>query len=261
MYKGPIKFDHQVHTFIVNSVLIFSDKSIDCPNDPNIFIEPTSPHIRQSFRILSLDDDIYKFNNFIIIHFSIMTDSQKSTFYGVNILGSQYKYRQIFRTFTNAGCLSYMIYQTLFVKVRTTKRVVNLSAIGYNFQWLPVGIKGGLCFNGLNTPKFKFFYKMIDINRYRYAISYKNLLEGKLSVEFFNLRYKHKQFNDFSTTKLLANFRDFDIFQQLLRNLLSINNSKKVNFENLTVDSFLSYNYLYKKIDLIEDWFTIEISV
>ena len=35
---------------------------------------------------------------------------------------------------------------------------------------------------------------------------------GKLSVEFFILRYKHKKFYDFSTSKLLANFGDFGIF-------------------------------------------------
>jgi hypothetical protein len=29
---------------------------------------------------------------------------------------------------------------------------------------------------------------------------------------FFNLRYKLQQFYEFSTSKFLANFRDFDIF-------------------------------------------------
>ncbi|KAF0774000.1 Uncharacterized protein FWK35_00004719, partial [Aphis craccivora] len=80
-----------------------------------------------------------------------------------------------------------------------------------------------------------------------------------------NNRYKHKKFYDFSTSKLLANFRVFDRFQQLISNLVlnfqfflviqnffidtskknshknrkflwSINNSKKVKFfENLTI--------------------------
>ncbi|KAE9522363.1 hypothetical protein AGLY_017241 [Aphis glycines] len=43
---------------------------------------------------------------------------------------------------------------------------------------------------------------------------------GKLCIELFILKYKHKQFYDFLTSKLLANFRDFDIFQKLIRNFL-----------------------------------------
>ncbi|KAE9532816.1 hypothetical protein AGLY_009897 [Aphis glycines] len=61
------------------------------------------------------------------------------------------------------------------------------------------GEKGGLCFNGLNTPKFK---------------------------------YKYKHFYKFSTTKLLVNFRDFDIFR------------KNLNFERL-------YIMLYNEFFLI----------
>ncbi|KAE9538596.1 hypothetical protein AGLY_005695 [Aphis glycines] len=91
----------------------------------------------------------------------------------------------------------------------------------------------------------------------------------------FSENYKHKTFHDFSTSKLLANFRVFDRFQQLIRNLVlnfqdflviqnfftdtskknshknrkfqwSINNSKKSKiFENLT---FLNYNHIKKSI-------------
>ncbi|KAE9524148.1 hypothetical protein AGLY_015513 [Aphis glycines] len=53
------------------------------------------------------------------------------------------------------------------------------------------------------------------------------LIEGKLSVLFLILSYKHKQFYDFSTSKLLANFHVFDRFrknlnykQKFIRNLV-----------------------------------------
>ncbi|KAE9523917.1 hypothetical protein AGLY_015564 [Aphis glycines] len=62
------------------------------------------------------------------------------------------------------------------------------------------------CFNGLNTPKFKFsnnyckpnLWKILYIFNSRLLIQKKTY--GKLSVEFFNLKYKHKKFYDFSTT-------------------------------------------------------------
>jgi len=38
----------------------------------------------------------------------------------------------------------------------------------------------------------------------------------KLSITFFNLRYKYKIFNEFLTTKLLANFHNFDILRKKL---------------------------------------------
>jgi len=47
------------------------------------------------------------------------------------------------------------------------------------------------------------------------------LFEGKFSIEFFNLRYKYKKFYEFSNTKLLVNFLNFDIF------------CKHLNFKNL----------------------------
>ncbi|KAE9525472.1 hypothetical protein AGLY_014272 [Aphis glycines] len=85
-----------------------------------------------------------------------------------------------------------------------------------------VGEKGGLCFNGLNTPTFKITYEELCIKFSRIKKFYRHfkkkfseklkisvLLEGKLME---NLVYEHKKFYDFSTSKLLANFRVFDRF-------------------------------------------------
>ncbi|KAE9524004.1 hypothetical protein AGLY_015651, partial [Aphis glycines] len=47
-------------------------------------------------------------------------------------------------------------------------------------------------------------------------------------TKFSKLSYKRKIFYDFPTTKLLANFRNFDIFQQLIRNLV-------LNFQDFLV--------------------------
>ncbi|KAE9545164.1 hypothetical protein AGLY_000707 [Aphis glycines] len=58
----------------------------------------------------------------------------------------------------------------------------------------------------LNNNKY---LKSFGINRCRYAIS---KTYGKLSVIILILSYEHKKFYDFSTSKLLANFRVFDRF-------------------------------------------------
>ncbi|KAE9532321.1 hypothetical protein AGLY_009944 [Aphis glycines] len=103
---------------------------------------------------------------------------------------------------------------------------------------------------------------------------YKNLLERKLNVELLTLNMNTKNY-DFSTTKLLANFRNFQRFQQLIRKLvlnfqvflatkfffidtskpnsqknrkfqLAINSSRKVKISYR--NSFLSNNHIKKTI-------------
>ncbi|KAE9529760.1 hypothetical protein AGLY_011856, partial [Aphis glycines] len=116
-----------------------------------------------------------------------------------------------------------------------------------------VGEKGGFCFNGLNTPKFN-INDLYFLNNNKYLKSFENkllslryffslkLLEGKLMENL--VLYKHKKFYDFSISKLLANFHDFDIFQQLIRNFA-------FNFQVLwpsEISTFLSYNHIKKSI-------------
>ncbi|KAE9532646.1 hypothetical protein AGLY_009727 [Aphis glycines] len=116
-------------------------------------------------------------------------------------------------------------------------------------------------------------------NRCRYAIS---KTYGKLSVVFLSLSYEHKKFYDFSTSKLLANFRVFDRFptiktthkepcikfsklfghpkifyRHFKKNFLKKSKisviSLTLTFDENFYDQFLNYNN--KKIDLVENWF------
>ncbi|KAE9544612.1 hypothetical protein AGLY_000154, partial [Aphis glycines] len=53
------------------------------------------------------------------------------------------------------------------------------------------------------------FVKILNLDAHNiFSYSFK----GKLSVAIFNLRYKYKKCYEFSTTKLIASFRVFDIF-------------------------------------------------
>ncbi len=49
-----------------------------------------------------------------------------------------------------------------------------------------------------------------------FSIDTRRKTYGKLSVVILFLSYKHKKFYDFSTSKLLANFRVFDRFRKNL---------------------------------------------
>ncbi|KAE9524013.1 hypothetical protein AGLY_015660 [Aphis glycines] len=66
----------------------------------------------------------------------------------------------------------------------------------------------------------------LNDNKYLKSFEDKSLFNAVLKIygepctKFSKLSYKRKKFYDFSTTKLLANFRNFDIFQQLIRNLI-----------------------------------------
>ncbi|KAE9544378.1 hypothetical protein AGLY_001557 [Aphis glycines] len=90
--------------------------------------------------------------------------------------------------------------------------------------------KGGLCFNGLNTPKFKFFYNYCKLNlwkilenRYGYAIS--KICE-KLSIEFFNLKYKHKNVVIFQLQNYLKIFLSTTATQALEKSFDSLMSTK-----------------------------------
>ncbi|KAF0761101.1 hypothetical protein FWK35_00021394 [Aphis craccivora] len=73
-----------------------------------------------------------------------------------------------------------------------------------------VGEKGGLCFNGLNTSKFKLFYNIIISQTY-----------GKSRIEFSTLRYLKKFFyelylqNDLQIFIVLTNFYQYLNFKCL----------------------------------------------
>ncbi|KAE9530857.1 hypothetical protein AGLY_011319 [Aphis glycines] len=70
---------------------------------------------------------------------------------------------------------------------------------------------------------------------------------GKLSVAFFILRYKHKNFYDFSTTKLLANIRGFDIFRKILKyKLTTIKKIDLVENSRFSITFFLFFSIFLK---------------
>ncbi|KAE9523415.1 hypothetical protein AGLY_015967 [Aphis glycines] len=105
------------------------------------------------------------------------------------------------------------------------------------------------------------------INRYRYAISYlkKNLWKTWCCV--FNPYLKHKTFYDFSTSKLLTNFRVFDRFLFLVIQNFFADTSKKNSHKNRkfqwSINSSKKIFELlpYKKIDSVENWFCVKIPV
>ncbi|KAE9539972.1 hypothetical protein AGLY_005224, partial [Aphis glycines] len=158
----------------------------------------------------------------------------------------------------------------------------------------------------LNNNKY---LKSFGINRCRHAISFlankKNVRKGKKGTlyKIFNIydlyflnnnkylksfginrcrhaiSYEHKKFYDFSTSKLLANFRVFDRFrknlnykrlytkiEQLIRNLFfwsskfflpTLQKKICIKIENFSVFELQPY----KKINSVENWFCVKIPV
>ncbi|KAE9524486.1 hypothetical protein AGLY_015119 [Aphis glycines] len=114
--------------------------------------------------------------------------------------------------------------------------------------------------------KSKYFENQITIydlyylnnNKYQKSFGAKPLFNvvlnmyGEPCTKFSKLSYKRKHFYDFPTTKLLAYFHNFDIFQQLIRNLV-------LNFQDFLVSqTFFIQN---KKFDFDENWFCVKIPV
>ncbi|KAE9545055.1 hypothetical protein AGLY_000598, partial [Aphis glycines] len=141
--------------------------------------------------------------------------------------------------------------------------VLNLNPmIGYHFKWL---VKKKVVYKQLNKSQNILKIKSCKenanlnnwINRCRYAIS----------VVFLILIYKHKKFYDFSTSKLLANFRVFDRFPTIrtthkklcikfskffghLKIVLStLQKQILIKIENFSVFELQAY----KKIDLVKN--------
>ncbi|KAE9533499.1 hypothetical protein AGLY_009137, partial [Aphis glycines] len=99
-----------------------------------------------------------------------------------------------------------------------------------------------LCIKFSTQKKSKYFENQITIydlyylnnNKYQKSFEAKPLFNAVLKIygesctKFSKLSYKRKNFYDFPTTKLLANFSNFDIFQQLIRNLV-------LNFQDFLV--------------------------
>ncbi|KAE9531420.1 hypothetical protein AGLY_010626 [Aphis glycines] len=129
----------------------------------------------------------------------------------------------------------------------------------------------------------------LNNNKYQKLFEVKPLFNAVLKIygepytKFSKLSYKRKTFYDFSTSKLLANFRVFDRFltkkKQLTRNLVLnfqnflviqeffIDTLKKISQKNRKFQwsinnskKFLKYNHK-KKIDLVENWFCVKIVV
>ncbi|KAE9532010.1 hypothetical protein AGLY_010212 [Aphis glycines] len=97
-----------------------------------------------------------------------------------------------------------------------------------------VGKKGGLCFNGLNTPKFKVFYNYCNLNLWEIFNFYKKFYE--LYLQASNI----KNFNDTSKKKILRKIENstqkkskYFENQIIIYNLYFLNNNKYLkSFEN-----------------------------
>ncbi|KAE9543430.1 hypothetical protein AGLY_002230 [Aphis glycines] len=115
-------------------------------------------------------------------------------------------------------------------------------------KWVPLccTLGGGV---DLGLGIYDLYY--LNNNKYQKSFQAKPLFNAVLKIygepctKYSKLSYKRKIFYDFSTTKLLANFRNFDIFQQLIRNLV-------LNFQDFLVSQkifiFLSYSKIKKSI-------------
>ncbi|KAE9526200.1 hypothetical protein AGLY_013831 [Aphis glycines] len=120
----------------------------------------------------------------------------------------------------------------------------------------------------LNNCIYDLYY--LNNNKYQKSFEAKPLFNAVLKIygepctKFPKLSYKRKNSYDFSTTKLLANFRNFDIFQQLIRNLV-------LNFQDFLVSQKIFifkkkfkygeryYKHLqYKKFNFDVNWFCVK---
>ncbi|KAE9528776.1 hypothetical protein AGLY_012351 [Aphis glycines] len=111
-------------------------------------------------------------------------------------------------------------------------------------KWIPLccTLGGGV---DLGLGIYDLYY--LNNNKYQKSFEAKPLFNAVLEpcTKFSKLSYTRKNVYDFPTTKLLANFRNFDIFQQLLRNLV-------LNFQDFLVSQkifiFLSYSKIKNSI-------------
>ncbi|KAE9528712.1 hypothetical protein AGLY_012287 [Aphis glycines] len=103
-------------------------------------------------------------------------------------------------------------------------------------KWVPlccilvVGEKGGLCFNGLNTPKFKFFIIIVSQTY------------GKSCIKFSTLSYLYKNFyelylqNNLQIFMVLTNYFRYLNFKCIRLSIKNVERSKKL--ENLIQRSY-----------------------
>ncbi|KAE9524048.1 hypothetical protein AGLY_015529 [Aphis glycines] len=121
------------------------------------------------------------------------------------------------------------------------KTYIHVKKVG---KWVPLCCTlGGGVDLGLGIYNLYF----LNNNKYQKSFEAKPLFNAVLKIygepctKFLKLSYKRKNVYDFPTTKLFANFRNFDIFQQIIRNLV-------LNFQDF-LDSqkifiFLNYNHI-----------------
>ncbi|KAE9536852.1 hypothetical protein AGLY_006914 [Aphis glycines] len=141
-----------------------------------------------------------------------------------------------------------------------------------------VGEKGGLCFNGLNTPQFKFFYNYYKLNLWKISYLYKNFYELYLqnNLQIFMVLTNYcsifelqiiikKKIVPMYSYNFLITIRI--IYEELCIKFSSILMAKKIlstlqkkifrKIENFSLFE-LQPN---KKIDLVKNWFCVKIPV
>ncbi|KAE9527856.1 hypothetical protein AGLY_012680, partial [Aphis glycines] len=91
-----------------------------------------------------------------------------------------------------------------------TTRYLKSHPITHLFYYCIAACIHKCCMNGPSRNQCK---KKIEMSHLIGMLFEEKLMEN-LVLNFFNLRYKHKHFYAFSTTKLLANFHNFEIFRK-----------------------------------------------
>ncbi|KAE9533516.1 hypothetical protein AGLY_009154 [Aphis glycines] len=116
-------------------------------------------------------------------------------------------------------------------------------------KWVPFccTLGGGV---DLGLGIYDLYY--LNNNKYQKSFEAKPLFNavlkiyGKLCTKFSKLSYKRKNFYDFPTTKLLANFRNFDIFR-INSNFQTTYKKPCIKFSKFSGQPKNFYRYLKKK--------------